>query len=281
MPDTPTADSTPLRVERARLVRHLAALLDTPMTVLAFVWLGLLVLDLTRGLSGWLAVLNTAIWVLFVAHFLLEFTVAPAKGRYLRRNWLTAVALALPALRVLRVFRAFRVLRAARAVRSVGLVRVVTSVNRGMEAVRTTFRTRGVGYVAVLTALVTFAGAAGMFAFENPAALREDGHARAAGLATYGEAVWWTAMTMTTMGSDYFPKTPEGRLLGWLLAVYAFAVFGYITATIASYFVGRDRQQAAGPPAAEAALRDEIAGLRAELTALAAELRSRRAAASA
>lgn len=49
-------------------------------------------------------------------------------------------------------------------------------------------------------------------------------------------------MVMTTMGSEYWPKAPAGRVLCWLLAVYAFAIFGYITATIASNFVGRDRQ---------------------------------------
>jgi voltage-gated potassium channel len=73
-------------------------------------------------------------------------------------------------------------------------------------------------------------------------------------------------MTMTTMGADYFPKTPEGRLLGLLLALYAFSIFGYITATLASFFVGQDRRSA--PPATAevlTALRAEIAALRARL----------------
>ena len=35
---------------------------------------------------------------------------------------------------------------------------------------------------------------------------------------------------MTTLGSEYWPKSTEGRLLCFLLAVYAFAVWGYITA---------------------------------------------------
>jgi voltage-gated potassium channel len=48
-------------------------------------------------------------------------------------------------------------------------------------------------------------------------------------------------MLLTTMGSDYWPRTAEGRLLCLLLAVYAFAVFGYVTAAIAAYFVGRDK----------------------------------------
>src|SRR3954467_12716199 len=107
-----TRPGHPLAAQRQRLLRQVAGALDRPMTFLAFVWLGLLILDLTRGLTGWLAALNNLIWGLFVAHFAVEFALAPDRGRYLRRNWLTAVALLLPALRVLRIFRAFRALRA-------------------------------------------------------------------------------------------------------------------------------------------------------------------------
>jgi voltage-gated potassium channel len=276
----PTDPRPALHHERQRLLRQVASALDRPMTFLAFVWLGLLILDLTRGLSGWLAVLNNLIWGLFVAHFAVEFVLAPEKGKYLRSNWLTAVALVLPALRILRVFRAFRALRAARAVRGTGLVRVVTSLNRGLSALRRGLRRSGFGYVVGATALVTFAGAAGMYSFESPAALREQGYDRVVeaggGLGGYGEAVWWTAMTMTTMGADYFPKTPEGRLLGWLLAVYAFAVFGYITATLASYFIGRDRGEDKAPAGGAGELRAEVAALRVQLAALTEELKGRR-----
>lgn len=277
-----------LTQQRWRLVHQLTALLDGPMTVLAFVWLGLLILDFTLGLSGPLEVVNHGIWALFVVHFALEFSIAPDKGRYLRRNWLTALALVLPAFRVLRVARSFRLLRAARATRSVGLLRLATSLNRGMRATRRALRRHGVGYVAALTVLVTLAGAAGMYALENPGALREAGYhdagERGAALSSYGEAVWWTAMIMTTMGTDYWPKTVEGRVLCGFLALYAFAVFGYITATIASFFIGRDREPRAGNRAREsepegaAALRGELAALRTQLASVIDELEAHRSA---
>ncbi len=73
-----------------------------------------------------------------------------------------------------------------------------------------------------------------------------EGDAPGSAIRTFGSALWWTAMTLTTMGSDYFPKTGEGRLLCFLLALYGFAVFGYVTATIASFFVARDADTAEG-----------------------------------
>lgn len=71
------------------------------------------------------------------------------------------------------------------------------------------------------------------------------------------------------MGSEYWPRTPEGRILGWLLSLYAFAVFGYITAMLASFFVGQDRGEAEGGLSAE-----ELAALRAELAALREQLQN-------
>lgn len=256
-----------LHHERWTLLEQINTLTEKPMIALSFVWLGLLILDFTHGLGSLLQGVSYGIWALFVADFAIEVIIAPQKVDYLRRNWLTVISLLLPALRVLRVFRALRILRAARTVRSVSLLRLVTSLNRGMRAIGKTLGRRGIGYVIALTTIVTFAGAAGMYAFESPAALREAG-VEGSGLATYGEAVWWTAMIMTTLGSDYWPQTAEGRLLGWLLALFAFAIFGYITATIASYFVGQDTGVGAVLAQPDGAVRDELGALRAEVAAL-------------
>ena len=49
-------------------------------------------------------------------------------------------------------------------------------------------------------------------------------------------------MMITTMGTDFWPQTAEGRLLCLGLAIYAFAIFGYITATVASFFIEKDKK---------------------------------------
>ena len=256
----PAPESTARTVNRQRwaLLRRIEHALEWPMVVLGLVWLALLVLELTRGLDRTLEFLGLAIWVVFLADFSLQFLLAPAKLPFLRKNWLTALALLLPAFRVFRVFRALRLLRAARAARSLRLARLLTSVNRGMKALGTTMSRRGFGYVALLTVAVTFAGAAGMYAFERPTG----------SIGSYGQALWWTAMMMTTMGSETWPATSEGRVLCLLLALYAFTVFGYVTATLATFFIGRDeehkRSRSARPDEIRA-LREDIAQLRDQL----------------
>lgn len=263
-----------LHAARWELLDRLNQLTDRPLIALSFVWLVLLIVDFTAGLSPLLQGLSNLIWALFVLDFLVELLIAPRKLAYLRRNWLAAISLVLPALRGLRLLPAFRLVRAARATRGLQLFRVLTSLNRGMRVLGRTLSRRGAGYVVALTGVVTAVGAAGMLVFERPSALASEGAGAVeagAGLASYGEALWWTAMIMTTMGSEYWPQTPEGRILGWLLSLYAFAVFGYITAMLSSFFVGQDREEGE-----QAASGDDIAALRAELAALRAELAAER-----
>jgi voltage-gated potassium channel len=76
-------------------------------------------------------------------------------------------------------------------------------------------------------------------------------------------------MMMTTMGADFLPQTPEGRLLSLLLATYAFAVWGYVTATIATLFLRGTREKAGPSSEAQiAALTSEVRKLREELMLL-------------
>ena len=128
------------------------------MAVLGLVWLALVIFDLARGLSPTMALISRGIWIIFVVDFLAEFAIAPNKRLYLRKNWLVALSLTLPALRVVRVIRVVRVARAARTARGLPVLRTLASMNRGMSALRTTLRRRGAGYVGAVTAMVTLAG---------------------------------------------------------------------------------------------------------------------------
>ena len=73
---------------------------------------------------------------------------------------------------------------------------------------------------------------------------------------------------MTTSASDYFPKTASGRVLGFLLALCAIAVCGYLTATLATFFVSQDAES----DRAEIAVTKSIQALQTEITALRTEI---------
>lgn len=243
------------RREQYSVLRQLEDWLETPMLVLSLLWAALLIVELVWGIGPRLQALVTGIWAAFVVEFVFKFVIAPNRLRFLQKNWLSVFALVLPALRVFRVAKVVRVLRYGRAIRGLTLARVLTAFNRGLRSLKANLGRFGFGYVLGLTVLVTLLGAGGMFAFERQA---EDG------LETFGEALWFTGMLVTTSGSDYWPKTLEGRILCFLIALYAFAIFGYVTATLASLLVGQDRM----PTEPSDAQAREIAALRTELARL-------------
>ncbi|MBI4499256.1 MAG: ion transporter [Chloroflexi bacterium] len=213
---------------RQELQQRIAAWADIPLTVLALVMLALFVVELTVPLdpiwSARLGLAETAIWAVFVVDFVMEFALAPSKGRYLQQHWLAAISILLPAV------RALRVLRFTRVVRSFTVVRLGTVLNRGIGAIGHVFERGEFGYVLLLAVAVTVTAAAGAYFLER-------GQPNAT-ITSPGEALWWATTLMTTMGSNLEAVSVEARFIGLVLRVVALGISGYITATIAVYLLG-------------------------------------------
>lgn len=220
--------------ERKKLLTSIEKFLEGPMIFLGFVWLALLVIELIWGLNKPLEYASLTIWIIFIIDFLVKFILAPVKVAFLKKNWLTAISLFIPALRVFRIFRFVNLLRGFRGIR---LVRVVSSFNRSLKSLSATMNRRGFSYVFIITLIVIFAGAASMYALENPNE----------GFDSYPMALWWTAMRVITAGNEFNPSTPEGRGLAFLIAIYGYSIFGYVTATFATFFIGRDAEEKDAP----------------------------------
>jgi voltage-gated potassium channel len=255
-----TPDTRP-EEEREELRERLAGWMEGPLNALALAALVTLIVEFAVRLPPhweWrLASINWFIYAVFTAHFAVQVALAPSKALYLRRHWLAALSVLLPAA------RAFRALRALRAVRALRLVRVVTATNRGARALSRMLRGNQFGRVLGLTVAVVAVGAAALMYFETDAPRFG---------ARYGDALWWATALVTTVGSDFQPSTLEGRVITLLLIVWGLGVFGYVTGAVASYFVGQDASGATDTATAE------LQGLRAELAelrALLAETRER------
>ena len=102
-----SATNETVRRERYEILQQLEDWLETPVMVL-------LIIDLTQGLTPFLNALVYLIWGVFVLDFAVRFVLAPDKTTYLRKNWLTALSLFIPALRIGRLARVVSALRAAR-----------------------------------------------------------------------------------------------------------------------------------------------------------------------
>jgi voltage-gated potassium channel len=84
------------------------------------------------------------------------------------------------------------------------------------------------GRVALVAAGVIFIGAAVAFRAE---------HATNPGFATYGDALWWAIVTLTTVGyGDIVPTTTAGRVDGVMIMITGVAVLGLLAGSLASFF---------------------------------------------
>ena len=211
---------------RGRLDRYL----DLPLALASVVMVLVAVLELGGEVAGpWrgrLALLGWSLWALFFAEFAAKFALAPVKREYLRRNWLDVLILAVPFLRFLKV------LRFLRATRALPVFRLLVFGGRGSGAAVVLLRRRRLGQLALISALVILIGAS--------AGLVLEAGARAATIADFGDALWWSAALVTTVGSELYPVTAGGRVLGFALMLYAVGVFSYFIASIASVLVGLD-----------------------------------------
>ena len=91
-------------------------------------------------------------------------------------------------------------------------------------------RHRGLNWVLLIVLVLNLIAAAMVLEFErgNPNA----------NIASYPDALWWAVTTITTVGyGDRFPMSSPGRAVAVVLMIAGIAMFGVITATIATYFV--------------------------------------------
>ncbi len=149
-------------------------------------------------------------------------------------------------------------------VQIIRLARIARLVMAGTGARRLFAR---LGRVAVIAVAIVVLGAAVAYHAE---------HATNPGFATFGDALWWGIVTLTTVGyGDIVPKTTAGRGAGVMIMITGIGVLGVLAGSLASFFRlgGSDDANAptpvADPIATEvAALRDQVAQLTDQITQL-------------
>ena len=214
--------------ERERGIELLAARLDRPMSVLGVLFL-LVVLGQnvasSDGVQRAFTVVGWVLWAVFVAEFLLRLWLAPARGRFLRRNWWQVAFLLLPMLRFLRGLPLLRLVRAGRVLRVVRAGGVVSSAVRSSRSAGRILGSR-IGWVTALSAIVVLATSQLLFTL---------GYYEA-----YGDALHAAALA-TVAGEPLGLEGGLARLLEVALLTYSVAVFAALAGTLGAYFF--DAQQ--------------------------------------
>jgi voltage-gated potassium channel len=231
--------------------------LELPMLFLSFVWLFVLIAELVQGMNPVLHGLGTSIWILFILYLSLRLMAVVDRVAFLKKNWLFVLAILASVLRFFPFMQPFPIVRALTATFGMQVIWIFASVDQGMRSIRRALGRRGTGYALALTLVVLFVGAAGMLYFERVAEFPQ-------GIHTYSRALWWTAMQMTNIGTSYSPWTRGGRILCLGISVHAAAMFGYLTAMLATLFIDREAKD----PKSEIASQKSILAIHEEIIQL-------------
>jgi voltage-gated potassium channel len=238
---------------REELRERLDRYLDVPLALASVVVVLLIVIQLSGEVSGaWerrIEVLSWALWSLFFLEFVVKFALAPVKRRYVREHWLDVLIVLLPFLRFLRLARVLR------ATRALPVLRLLIFGGRGSESTLALLKRRRLGQLAIVSAMVVLLGAATAFLLEAEAPGSQ--------IRTFGNALWWSSTLVTTVGNELYPVTVGGRILGFLLMLYAIGIFSYFIGAIASVLVESDARRTH-----EAERGDGVSLSRSELEAL-------------
>ncbi len=124
-------------------------------------------------------------------------------------------------------------------------VRVIFS----LRLVRSMFRRGHLGRFLVAAAVLVLNGAVIVYLFER--------HAPGANIHTFGDAVWWSFVTVTTVGyGDFYPVTTWGRITACFIMGTGLLTLAVITAQVASSFFAQGSGRARPAPPDEAARRE-------------------------
>jgi voltage-gated potassium channel len=207
--------------------------LERPMLCLSFAWFLVIIAELVNGTTALLSAVGTSLWALLFVHVSLRFANFPDQVLFLKKNWLFVLAMLVPVLRFFPFLQSLPLTRALTATFGLQVLWMFASADQGLRSISRAVGRRGAGYAVTFTAVVVLAGAAGMLHFEN-------GVSGPLGIHSYPKALWWVSMQVTTVGSAYAPKTRGGELLCLGISVFAAAMFGYLTAMIATLIIGRE-----------------------------------------
>jgi voltage-gated potassium channel len=171
-----------------------------------------------------LVVADWALWLVFVAEYWTRWYLAMDRRHFVSHNLIDLAVVVLP------MFPAVRAIRLAR------LLRLGVMGARVVDQSEAIVKRSNTKYAIALALLVVLLAAVMVWSVEhdNPTS----------SIHSMSDALWWAVTTVTTVGyGDKYPSSVEGKAVAVTLMLLGIAVFGLISATLASLFVESDTRE--------------------------------------
>ncbi|GAA4894463.1 voltage-gated potassium channel [Stackebrandtia albiflava] len=230
-----------------------------PLTILAAVFLvAYAVPILWPGLPSWVhttaLAVDVLVWAAFGVDYVARLIIAENRLLFVKVNLTDLVLLVVPPLRQLRLLRV-----AAMAVEAM------------WRHTKNHTRARLATFVLGTTVLLLLMASLAVLDAERGRA--------GAQIHDYGDAVWWTLVTVTTVGyGDAVPVTGEGRVVAVFLMLTGIGLIGFVTGSVTSWVVEKIAAMSRDQETVDVgAVLTSVHTLRAELTVVRDELAQLRA----
>ncbi|HFI2691846.1 TPA: potassium channel family protein [Streptococcus suis] len=200
---------------------------DKGMTYLAIVYVFLIVLELidpglanSRGYN----ILDWLLWFTFVVDYILNLYFSEDRVEFIQGHVLELIAI----IPFDSVFSFLRLGRLARLFRLVKVARIFALSNRFWDTLNKLMHTNSLSKVLLLNVSAVLTASVLLSAIEGK---------------SFFDAVWWSIVTMTTVGyGDIVPQDTISKVIAILLMLVGISTFGMVTSTITRFFSETERE---------------------------------------
>ncbi|KAA0075776.1 ion transporter [Mycolicibacterium sp. P9-64] len=214
---------------------------EWPLATVAVIFLAAysvrVVVEPQGSMESALQLIIWATWAMFAVDYVARLYLATDRRQWFVGHLLDLAVVALPLLRPLRLLRLF----------------VLVAVLQ--RAIGGAIRGRVIIYTACGVVLLVYVASLAILDVER--------YVPGSKITTFGDALWWSITTVTTVGyGDLSPVTGMGRVIAVTLMIGGISLVGVVTATLASWIVQRVSEE---DTANQAATRAQIDALRTDL----------------
>jgi voltage-gated potassium channel len=195
---------------------------DVVVGLLALVATFVVVLQFSKNITGTqlmhLNKIDNIVYIIFVLDFVIRWALSKDKRSFIKNHYIDLIAL-LP----------FHLFTSSPYGSLFKLIRVITYVLRLIHNIRDVLYTNGFIYSLVSATLITIIGSFAIYFLEKDSSTT---------IKSYGDAFWWSIVTVTTVGyGDISPTTSAGRGIAAILMLSGIGFLSMLTSTVSTYFI--------------------------------------------